>query len=99
MERPEMPPPTMATRRPIYLLIIAGLLGRRGSGILETSHMNESEQPVTRGDLERMMEALTTNLSEVREELTRRFTERFEAVLRRLDRIETNVNAIQMQTM
>jgi hypothetical protein len=45
--------------------------------------------------LDRAVEAVTTNISDVRTEILARF----ESVDRRLERIETNVAAIQLQTM
>jgi len=67
--------------------------------------MDESP-PVTHADLDRVVsrivDAFTANLSDLRNEMISRFEkvdERFDAVLRRLDRIETNVTATQMQTM
>jgi chaperonin cofactor prefoldin len=51
-----------------------------------------AEQRIT-GRLERTMEALTANLSEVRQELS----ERLDTLDRRTERTEINVNAILMQ--
>lgn len=60
----------------------------------EIGHAIEEKQLVTRGDLDRAMEAAADEFSEVRKEMNTRF----EVLDRRTERIEINVNSILMQT-
>jgi chromosome segregation ATPase len=63
--------------------------------------MTGQPPPLTRVDLDRAVEAIVANLSDLRTEINRRFDHfdrRFDATDRRLERVELNLAAIDLKT-